>query len=920
MEQRFQELLDRLDSIERVPSELSEGVRLAIRVADVDPEMALVRLRKMLDYVIRDVYESRLGELSGTRPLENLLQRVVKEGHFPARLAAYANGVRELGNVGQHSFGEPPVTQDVIQSFGQFVPVIEWYAQQHMAGRHAKNPGVAPLLASSSLPDATAGPTFQEQIQFLNTLPPSLSELRSGTLRAIQVAPADPEMALTRCRKVLESMIRQVYERRIAEPPGSRPLENLLQRLVKDGHLPRRLEAYANSVRMLGNVGTHGFGEGVTADDVLHSISQLKPILLWYAQQQASESLSPISAQPTLPASSVLTERNAFSSQSVVIHYPAPIAVAYRRFCNHENPTDRLLKLFVAAEAVVRYLVSLGLSDLFHCLAFSAKPDVELPDDTALSFLRRPKKLTFGGWITALRATLKALADQPCRFIQELPTMADASGHVFKLLEDQVARRNRVLHADGNVAISAGECEKLIPKLRPQLEEILYFVRFVCAYPLGFARQGLGKPSEPEKHRYIFHSCMGARVADTAKSYGAETGVSLAVEHPFVVAPDGCRLLYVWPLLRERIGQLTGRRTLYVFEEMPDDGWPFLTKIESSAIDVREPWLSTLVDKPRASHQWLLDMLRQLPAVSVLPPGLGLAEKLHPARPGELINQQLNRNIRLLAAVGAGGFSTVYAGVTSEGKQVAVKVLEIPDSNELLRFEQEFEKLKAIDYPGIVRCYDHGIDMIDSREFPWYSMEFAFGDLNCRIEERNGITHGSAPWEVAALREELLKEFQTVARAVAHLHSLDIIHRDIKPGNVLIMQGGELRLSDFGLVKDLNLSEEMLARLPRSTAGAIRGTRGYMAPEQAHAERVTKASDVYSLAILLAELATGQRPLPDVHVKSGSTLNRWPVLHNLPECLRKFLSECTDVLPDKRPPDASALLMCLTPAALGMAK
>src|SRR5712671_4151768 len=107
--------------------------------------------------------------------------------------------------------------------------------------------------------------TFQELIERLDRLSGEFDELRSGVLRAIRIADDDPEMALTRARKVLEFVVREVYERRVEEPPGTRPLENLLQRLVKDGHFPERLSAYANTVRMLGNVGTHNFGERISA-------------------------------------------------------------------------------------------------------------------------------------------------------------------------------------------------------------------------------------------------------------------------------------------------------------------------------------------------------------------------------------------------------------------------------------------------------------------------------------------------------------------------------------------------------------------------------------------------------------------------------------------------------------------------------
>src|SRR5262249_31126441 len=127
MERSLQDLIDRLDPLADGFVELREGVRKAVLVADLDPEMALARARKVLEYVVRDVFERRVHEPPGTRPLENLLQRLVKEGFFPERLDAYANTVRKLGNVGTHNFGERISAADVYQSLTQLMPILEWY-------------------------------------------------------------------------------------------------------------------------------------------------------------------------------------------------------------------------------------------------------------------------------------------------------------------------------------------------------------------------------------------------------------------------------------------------------------------------------------------------------------------------------------------------------------------------------------------------------------------------------------------------------------------------------------------------------------------------------------------------------------------------------------------------------------------------
>jgi serine/threonine protein kinase/formylglycine-generating enzyme required for sulfatase activity len=135
-------------------------------------------------------------------------------------------------------------------------------------------------------------PVLQALVSRLEHLPDRYRELRDGVQKAIQVAEVDPEMALTRSRKVLEYVIRDVYERRLQEVPGTRPLENLLQRIGKGGHFPDRLDAYANTIRKLGNVGTHTFGEKVTVADVHQSLTQLVPILRWYLEVERPEALA----------------------------------------------------------------------------------------------------------------------------------------------------------------------------------------------------------------------------------------------------------------------------------------------------------------------------------------------------------------------------------------------------------------------------------------------------------------------------------------------------------------------------------------------------------------------------------------------------------------------------------------------------
>ncbi len=130
METALSDLLTRLDQFSNQFNDLRDGIRQAIKIAQDDPEMSLTRARKVLEYIVRDVYENGLKTKAGTQPLENLLQRVVKEGLLPKRLAAYATSVRELGNVGTHSFDDQITHQDVLQSLTSLMPIVEWFFEQ----------------------------------------------------------------------------------------------------------------------------------------------------------------------------------------------------------------------------------------------------------------------------------------------------------------------------------------------------------------------------------------------------------------------------------------------------------------------------------------------------------------------------------------------------------------------------------------------------------------------------------------------------------------------------------------------------------------------------------------------------------------------------------------------------------------------
>lgn len=211
---------------------------------------------------------------------------------------------------------------------------------------------------------------------------------------------------------------------------------------------------------------------------------------------------------------------------------------------------------------------------------------------------------------------------------------------------------------------------------------------------------------------------------------------------------------------------------------------------------------------------------------------------------------------RLLSLLGRGGMGEVYlAADTRLGREVALKMFPAEfarDAERVKRFEREARIASALNHPNILTIYEIGRD----GEALFIATEFVEG---------------------ATLRQRLANEAVTLAEAVnigAQIasalevaHGAGIVHRDIKPENVMLRPDGYVKVLDFGLAKpveakfDMSGHSSMITRDSYETApGALIGTFRYMSPEQARGEQVTQATDLFSLGIVLYELATGRHP------------------------------------------------------------
>ncbi len=202
----------------------------------------------------------------------------------------------------------------------------------------------------------------------------------------------------------------------------------------------------------------------------------------------------------------------------------------------------------------------------------------------------------------------------------------------------------------------------------------------------------------------------------------------------------------------------------------------------------------------------------------------------------------------LVAPLGSGGMGEVWRARRADGAyegEAAVKLLKrgMESAAVLQRFAQERQALARLDHAHIARLFDAGLS---AQGLPYFVMELVEGlpiDQACA-----GLP-----------LEQRLALFLQLADAVAHAHRHLLVHRDLKPGNVLVNRDGQVKLLDFGIAKALDPLEDPGA--PEQTqAGQRPFTPSHASPEQIRGEPVSTATDVYSLGVLLYQLLTGQRP------------------------------------------------------------
>ncbi|TDQ01401.1 serine/threonine-protein kinase [Labedaea rhizosphaerae] len=240
---------------------------------------------------------------------------------------------------------------------------------------------------------------------------------------------------------------------------------------------------------------------------------------------------------------------------------------------------------------------------------------------------------------------------------------------------------------------------------------------------------------------------------------------------------------------------------------------------------------------------------------------------------------------RISERIGSGGMGVVFRAVHQDsGKTVAIKLLR-PGSTDR-RFREEGRVLARLDHPGLVAVLDEG----EYRDRPFLVLAYVPGPTLRELLELGPMR----PGEVARIGADL-------ARTLAYVHGQDIVHRDVKPSNILITQDGRPVLNDFGV-------SYRQGRTRWTQSGFVNGTAAYLAPEQVKGQPPSAALDVYALGLVLLECLSGFPEYDGTAIECAlARLHRTPRRpHNAPDWLSDVLLRMTATDPAQRPTAAQA--------------
>lgn len=254
---------------------------------------------------------------------------------------------------------------------------------------------------------------------------------------------------------------------------------------------------------------------------------------------------------------------------------------------------------------------------------------------------------------------------------------------------------------------------------------------------------------------------------------------------------------------------------------------------------------------------------------------------------------------RVVAPLGRGGMASVFKAYEAAlDRYIALKILPaefMHDRTFADRFKREAKVIASLEHPNIVPIYAFGID----EGVPWMAMRLIAGGTASNVLQK-----GTLDWSQA------MKVLRGVALALDYAHARGIVHRDVKPQNIMLDGAGHVYLGDFGIARMVEGSTAL------TRTGMVTGTPEYMAPEQAQAQTVDHRADIYSLGVLAYQMLTGRVPFKadtPVAVLMKHILEPLPIPSSdeVPEPVVRALLKCLDKKPEARWPSASAFVEAL---------
>lgn len=302
---------------------------------------------------------------------------------------------------------------------------------------------------------------------------------------------------------------------------------------------------------------------------------------------------------------------------------------------------------------------------------------------------------------------------------------------------------------------------------------------------------------------------------------------------------------------------------------MDTERWKRIREIFEKALEMepeeRDPWIESACSGDKRLLQSVKKMLSvQEESESLIqPPEMQKISSTIDERLGEAAVGTRVGAYEIRRVIASGGMGTVYEALQLNPRRVvALKMMRrgLASASALRRFQYESELLAKLRHPGIAQVFEAGTHIEGEgparREFPFFAMEY--------IEDARDIL-GYARDKNLAMRDRL-ELFIKVCEGVQHGHQRGVIHRDLKPGNILVDSAGQPKIIDFGVARAIDADAEGSTLLTET--GQLMGTLQYMSPEQLKADphEVDTRCDIYALGVLLYELLTGQIPY-DVHRK-----------------------------------------------------